>query len=90
MQLCLAPLKVLAPLMLSRVKELDDDSRVRIDTSDVWALVDVAVITRPSKIIWFRKTSMFFGDDVICLEGKLIISFGNQTVFTYFVGALSH
>lgn len=48
-----------APLLLSRVEELDHSSRVWVDRAEVGAFKSVTVKTRVSQVFRSRLTAMF-------------------------------
>jgi hypothetical protein len=64
------PQKVLAPVILTRVKEPYQLVRLRIDARDVRSLVTVAPITAQTEVLRNRRPSVLAGDDVIDRKGE--------------------
>lgn len=48
----------------------DDRARVRVDTGDIWTLVEIAVVAGKGQVIVAVQSSMLPGDDVLDVEGR--------------------
>jgi hypothetical protein len=62
--------KVVIPLIETRMEERGQRSGFRIDSSYIGSLMPIAVNTRKGQIIEGIRTTMLFRDDVVDLERR--------------------
>ena len=75
-----APLKVIVPPLVSRMKQLGDPTSMGIDPREVWALVKIAVNASQSQVVEIVAPAMNPWDDVLdvkCGKWRIFLSVGN-------------
>jgi hypothetical protein len=85
-----APREVIGPRVFTRMIQPHDLIRFSDPARDVRAFVSVAVEAAPSQIGFNRRTTVFFGDDVINLERIERAFFRELAVFADATGAVAN
>ena len=85
------PAEVPLPLVPSRVEELGELPRQRVDPGDVRPLVKVVVEAGEGQVAQRRATAVLAGDDLVDREwDRGILRLGHPAVFAGVAGPLSH
>ena len=75
------PPEMTRPFLSSRIEEPDAPAGLRINASQIRALVSVAREARESQVAEYGSAAVLLGDDVIDLEGKFVESLRHSAVF---------
>jgi hypothetical protein len=65
------PCEMIVPVLLSRVKQRDDVTGLRVDSGKIRSLVAIAVTTGEGQIFWHARALMLERNDVIEMERQL-------------------
>jgi hypothetical protein len=75
------PREMIVPALLSRVKQRDDVTGLRVDSGKIRSLVAIAVTTGEGQIFWHAWTTMLERNDVIEMERQLGEGFREAAIF---------
>jgi hypothetical protein len=77
------------PKLLAGVEKKNPPSRRRIDSGQIIAFEQIAVVTGPGEVVLRRESSVLFGDDMVWLKRRAVQTLGHPAIFASVVRSLS-
>ena len=78
---------MIVPVLLSRVKQRDDVTGLRVDSGKIRSLVAIAVTTGAGQIFWHAGTAVLERNNVIEMERRLGEGFREAAIFASVPGS---